>query len=55
MPGGSPTFPTEKSIEKLYDHLEQLFAEAAQNFDGATLTEFEQSLSCSGASGKANV
>jgi hypothetical protein len=55
MPGGSPTFPTEESIEKLYDHLEQLFARAAQSFAGATLTEFEQSLSCSEASGKANL
>jgi hypothetical protein len=55
MPGGSPTFPSGESIEKLYDHLDQLFARAAQNFAGLTLTEFEQTFSCSGASAKANV
>jgi hypothetical protein len=45
MPGGSPMFPTTKSIEKLYRDLEQLFSRAATRFVGATLSEFEQSLS----------
>jgi hypothetical protein len=45
MPGGSPMFPTTKSIEQLYRDLEQLFSRAATRFAGATLTEFEQGLS----------
>lgn len=40
MPGGSPNFRTQSSIERLYVHLEQLFAEASRDFDGATLKEF---------------
>lgn len=40
MPGGSPTFPDERSIDRLYDHLEQLFAEARGHYHGATLGEF---------------
>ena len=40
MPGGSPTFPDEHSIETLYNHLEQLFAVAARAFKGATLREY---------------
>lgn len=40
MPGGSPTFPDEASIERLYDDLEQLFAAAQVRFTGATLAEF---------------
>jgi len=40
MPGGSPTFRTEKSIEKLYSDLDQLFSYARQYFDGSTLYEF---------------
>jgi hypothetical protein len=43
MPGGSPTFPTTKSIEDLYRDLEQLFSRATTSFAGATLSEFEQS------------
>ncbi|HYF38140.1 MAG TPA: hypothetical protein VD930_00535 [Gemmatimonadales bacterium] len=43
MPGGSPTFQTEESIEKLYGDMEQLFSRAAQSFRGGTLSEFEQS------------
>ena len=43
MPGGSPTFRTTESIEKLYRDLEQLFSRAATSFGGATLSEFEQS------------
>jgi hypothetical protein len=40
MPGGSPTFATEKSIEKLYEDLESVFAAAKPHFTGATLKEF---------------
>jgi len=40
MPGGSPTFASQASIENLYDTMEQLFAQAARTFAGATLTEF---------------
>jgi hypothetical protein len=40
MPGGSPFFPNEKSIERLYRRLEILFAAAANNFQGMTLEEF---------------
>lgn len=40
MPGGSPTFRTERSIELLYEHLEQIFSEAQENYRGATLSEF---------------
>jgi hypothetical protein len=42
MPGGSPRFPTTKSIENLYVSLEMLFSQAATKFVGATLGEFEQ-------------
>jgi hypothetical protein len=40
MPGGSPSFRTADSIERLYDDLEQLFSAAAIHFSGATLQEF---------------
>jgi hypothetical protein len=40
MPGGSPRFPTGDSIESLYEDLELVFAEAAEHFRGATLSEF---------------
>lgn len=42
MPGGSPTFKTNDSIEKLYNDLEILFLEASKYFQGATLSEFYQ-------------
>lgn len=42
MPGGSPTFPLERDIEKLYDHLEELFATIGRAFVGATLSEYYQ-------------
>ena len=45
MPGGSPTFRTDESIENLYRHLERLFSQAATSFVGATFSEFEQSFS----------
>jgi hypothetical protein len=40
MPGGSPRFPTEDSIERLYGDLNVLFAEIAKKFRGMTLSEF---------------
>ena len=40
MPGGSPTFQTQDSIEALYDDLEILFSKAAEQFQGKTLAEF---------------
>ena len=40
MPGGSPTFPTDDAIESLYEDLESVFAEGAEHFRGATLSEF---------------
>lgn len=42
MPGGSPNFPGESDIERLYDHMERLFEAASSHFEGATLTEFAQ-------------
>lgn len=44
MPGGSPTFPTEESIESLYEDLEVLFAHAASTFQPATLSEFHDAV-----------
>lgn len=40
MPGGSPTFKTKEQIEVLYEHLEILFAQALNQFRGATLAEY---------------
>jgi peptidoglycan/xylan/chitin deacetylase (PgdA/CDA1 family) len=40
MPGGSPFFPDENSIERLYRRLERVFSLAAENFRGMTLQEF---------------
>ena len=40
MPGGSPTFQTQNSIEVLYNDLEILFSKAAEQFQGKTLSEF---------------
>ena len=40
MPGGSPTFPTEQSIEKLYKDLEILFERISKDYKGATLREY---------------
>lgn len=44
MPGGSPTFRTAVSIDRLYDDLEHLFESAARSFAGATLQEFGSGL-----------
>jgi hypothetical protein len=40
MPGGSPTFPDQESIEALYRDLEALFAAAARCCRPSTLTGF---------------
>jgi hypothetical protein len=40
MPGGSPRFPTDRSIEVLYDALEALFASARKTFAAYTLSEY---------------
>jgi len=40
MPGGSPKFKSESSIEHLYVCLENLFKEASLNFTGSTLFEY---------------
>ena len=40
MPGGSPIFPDAPAIERLYAHLETLFAAIALHFRGATLSEY---------------
>lgn len=39
MPGGSPTFKTKDSIEKLYTDLEIVFKIASMSYEGATLKE----------------
>ncbi len=40
MPGGSPTFKTSESIEKLYSDLEVLFKRISRNFEGITLRDY---------------
>lgn len=40
MPGGSPAFPDETAIEKLFDDLEYIFRDISGHFDGATLAEY---------------
>lgn len=40
MPGGSPTFQNENSIEKLYQDLEILFETISKTYKGLTLFEF---------------
>jgi len=42
MPGGSPFFPTARSIETLYADLNVLFELASQTCQAATLQEFHQ-------------
>ncbi len=44
MPGGSPRFPTEMHIERLYDDLEALFEHARGRFEGLTLAEYHARL-----------
>ena len=40
MPGGSPTFESNESIEKLYDDLEILFYELSKEYEGCSLKEY---------------
>ncbi len=40
MPGGSPRYPTERSIEELYDVLEVLFEKARKFFVPTTMKEY---------------
>ena len=40
MPGGSPYFKTEESIENLYSDIQQLFKEASNSFCGCTIGEY---------------
>lgn len=40
MPGGSPTFPSQESIEALYHDLEALFTAARDVFEGYTLSDY---------------
>jgi hypothetical protein len=42
MPGGSPTFKDEASIERLYDDLERLFSHLAVRCKGETPAEYRQ-------------
>ncbi len=44
MPGGSPFFPTHRSIERLYRRLEILFSSATKEFQGMTLSEFRKAI-----------
>ena len=43
MPGGSPTFPSDQSIENLYEDLRAIFSAARPHFQGATLGAFRRS------------
>lgn len=45
MPGGSPTFTDEASIEHLYTDLDTVFKHLAARCQGSTLAEYRQSLS----------
>ena len=40
MPGGSPTFKTKQSIEKLYDDMNILFSEISRQRKGITLSDY---------------
>lgn len=40
MPGGSPYYPNEAAVERLYEDIEAVFAEASTGFVGTTLAEF---------------
>ena len=43
MPGGSPSFPDEKSIEGMYECIEKLFAYAKQKgYTGCKLSDYEE-------------
>lgn len=40
MPGGAPSLPDERAIERVYGDLRALFADVATSFRGMTLSEF---------------
>jgi len=40
MPGGSPTFSDNDSIENLYNHLNMLFKAISTSFAGITLKDY---------------
>jgi hypothetical protein len=42
MPGCSPFFPDEKSIDRLYSRLDAIFSFASKNFQGMTLEKFRE-------------
>ena len=44
MPGGSPTFRSEASVETLYAHMETLFSVSREHFRGETLTGFAEGM-----------
>jgi hypothetical protein len=44
MPGGSPSFKTAESIERLYKDLETIFNRIAQGFKGITLKDYYESV-----------
>jgi hypothetical protein len=44
MPGGSPSFPSDRSIENLYEDLRAIFSAASPHFRGATLGAFRRSI-----------
>ena len=41
MPGGSPVFKTEESIEKMYKDVEAIFELISRNFQGIKLCEYD--------------
>ena len=49
MPGGSPTFRSAGSIERLYDDLERLFSHASKSFAGLTLADYAARFRAGGA------
>ena len=44
MPGGSPTFRTEDSIEKMYRDVEKIFSMISDKYQGVTVREFGELL-----------
>jgi hypothetical protein len=49
MPGGSPRFPSRRSVEALYEDLARLFSAAAGAFAGRTLSEYRDHWETRGA------
>jgi len=44
MPGGGPAFVTAEDVDKVYAHLESMFAFAKEHYQGATMTEYYRDL-----------